>query len=107
MIRFALVLAFLASLTGCDGEDGAPGAPGLPAGVDIGSAAEINAAIDRVTIASPAVVEFSLTDAGGTCGAADCTQCGALLLCDECSDQLALDAEGKALFDAILTCTCG
>jgi OmcA/MtrC family decaheme c-type cytochrome len=61
----ALALVSMASLTGCDGDDGAPGAPGPPAGVDIGSAGEINAVIDRVTIASPPVVDFSLTDAAG------------------------------------------
>ena len=40
-----------------------------------------------------------------TCG--NCSACGALLTCNECSDQGDLDAEGKALFAAILTCMCG
>jgi hypothetical protein len=56
-----------------------------------------------------------LADSGGMCGAggggggpgADCSQCGALLQCAECSDQLELDAEGQALFNALLTCICG
>jgi hypothetical protein len=62
---------------------------------------------DCIDATCDAEITACLTDAGGTCGAADCTQCGALLMCNECSDQLALDADGKALFDAILTCTCG
>ena len=54
------------ALTGCGGDDGAPGQPGLPAGIDIGNAAEIHAFIDGVTIASPAVVDFTLMDGNGT-----------------------------------------
>ena len=56
----------LLSLTACDdGSDGAPGPPGPPAGVDISNAAQINAVIDSVTIASPPVVVFTLTDGNG------------------------------------------
>jgi OmcA/MtrC family decaheme c-type cytochrome len=58
-------------LTGCSGDDGErgpagePGPPGPPAGVDIGNAATIGAEILSVTIASPPVVEFALTDGNG------------------------------------------
>jgi OmcA/MtrC family decaheme c-type cytochrome len=61
----ALVLGALFCLTACDGDDGAPGPPGPPAGVDIANAAEINAFIDNVSIASPPVVDFSLVDGNG------------------------------------------
>ena len=60
---FALMAVLI--LTGCEGSDGADGAPGLPAGVDIANAAEINAVINNVQIASPAVVSFSLSDGNG------------------------------------------
>ena len=52
-------------LVGCSGDDGRPGPPGPagpPAGVDIANANQIKAAITRVTIESPPVVEFSLID---------------------------------------------
>lgn len=61
----AVAVLSLMALTGCGGDDGAPGPPGLPAGIDIGNAAEINAFIDRVTIASPTVVDFTLMDGNG------------------------------------------
>lgn len=56
-----------------------------------------------------------LGDSGGMCAAggagggpgADCSQCGALLQCGECSDQNDLDAEGRALFNGLLACICG
>lgn len=63
-----IVASLLAVLAGCGGDDGKPGPPGPPgppAGVDIGNAAEIRAEIASVTIASPPVVEFSLTDGNG------------------------------------------
>jgi OmcA/MtrC family decaheme c-type cytochrome len=60
-----LILGCLPILTSCDGDDGAPGAPGAPAGVDIANATEINAVINSVRIASPAVVDFSLGDGDG------------------------------------------
>jgi len=55
----------LTACDGSDGNDGAPGAPAPPPGVDIGNATEINAAITGVTIASPPVVDFTLTDGNG------------------------------------------
>ena len=64
----AILMPALVGLIGCDGSDGEPGPPGPPgppAGVDIGNAAEIQAAITDVTIASPAEVTFSLTDGNG------------------------------------------
>ena len=64
----AILIPALVGLIGCDGSDGEPGPPGPPgppAGVDIGNAAEIQAAITGVTIASPAEVTFSLTDGNG------------------------------------------
>ncbi len=68
----AVAVALLSGvLIGCSGDDGdpgpqgPPGPPGPPAGVDIGNAAEINAVIQSVTIASPPVVEFTLTDGNG------------------------------------------
>lgn len=69
-IRLAVLIAAYVllqggSCSGSDGDDGSPGAPGKPAGVDISNAAEINAFITGVTIASPPVVSFSLTDENG------------------------------------------
>lgn len=60
-----LMIVCLAILSGCDGDTGPPGLPGPPAGVDIANAAEINAVINSVVIASPPVVDFSLTDGNG------------------------------------------
>jgi OmcA/MtrC family decaheme c-type cytochrome len=73
LLCHALLLAWLpvVLLTGCSGDDGdpgpqgPPGPPGPPAGVDIGNATSIDARITEVTIASPPVVTFSLTDANG------------------------------------------
>lgn len=65
------LLALLAACTGKDGPAGPqgpvgpPGPPGTPGGQDISSASAIDATIDGVTIASPPVVEFRLTDAFG------------------------------------------
>jgi len=64
-LAIALVMSSLLSLTACDGSDGEPGSPGLPAGVDISNAVEINATINSVRIASPPVVDFSLSDGNG------------------------------------------
>jgi len=61
----ALPLGLTACLGGDDGNDGAPGQPAPPLGVDIANATEINAAITGVTIASPPVVDFTLTDGNG------------------------------------------
>ncbi len=61
----ALTVGLTACLDGDDGNDGAPGQPAPPPGVDIGNATEINAAITGVTIASPPVVDFTLTDGNG------------------------------------------
>ena len=60
-----LVLGSLLGLAACDGDNGAPGPPGPPAGVDIANATEINATIENVAIASPPVVDFSLSDGNG------------------------------------------
>ncbi len=65
---YALVVLGLAA---CEGDDGPPGPagpagpPGPPPPVSIGNAGEINAAISNVTISSPPVVEFSLSDETG------------------------------------------
>jgi OmcA/MtrC family decaheme c-type cytochrome len=61
----ATVVSAAILLTACDGDDGAPGAPGAPAGVDIANATEIHAVINTVTIASPPVVNFTLSDGNG------------------------------------------
>ncbi len=61
----ALVLGALLALSACDGSDGEQGQPGLPAGVDISNAKEISAVINSASIASPAVVGFSLSDGDG------------------------------------------
>ena len=64
-----LVLGVLLTVGGCsDGDPGPPGPPGPPAPpptVDIADAAQIIAVIDSVSISSPPVVEFSLTDGNG------------------------------------------
>ncbi len=61
------VLALL--LAACDdgdpGPPGPPGEPGPPAGIDIGNAEQIEADISSVTIASPPVVVFTLTERNG------------------------------------------
>ncbi len=67
-ITTLLVAAAFAGCSGDDGdrgEPGPPGPPGPPAGVDIANAAEINAEISSVTISSPPVVVFSLSDGNG------------------------------------------
>ncbi len=60
------MLAACSGDTGPQGPAGPPGPPGPPPTVDASDAAEINAAITRVTIASPPVVEFTLADGNGT-----------------------------------------
>ena len=60
----ALVLVYLALVAGC-GDDGKDGEPGAPASVDIGNATTIIASIEGVRIASPLVVDFTLTDGDG------------------------------------------
>jgi OmcA/MtrC family decaheme c-type cytochrome len=65
---WALVALGLAACEGDDGPRGAAGPagpPGPPPPVSIGNAGEINAAISNVTISSPPVVEFSLSDETG------------------------------------------
>ena len=67
-LSFFAISALTLGLTACggsDGNDGAPGQPAPPPGVDISNATEINAAITGVTIASPPVVDFTLTDGNG------------------------------------------
>jgi len=68
-VHLLAVGVFAIGLTACfDGSDGSRGKKGDPApppGVDIGDATEINAEITGVTIASPPVVDFTLTDGGG------------------------------------------
>ena len=59
----ALLLGGMVLIAGCSGSDGKDGEPGAPASVDIANALEINASIEGVTIASPPVVDFTLTDA--------------------------------------------
>ena len=70
----ALLLAGALALAGCEGDTGAAGPPGqdgqdgqdgTTALTDVTDATEVNAAITGVTIASPPVVEFRLTDARG------------------------------------------
>jgi OmcA/MtrC family decaheme c-type cytochrome len=67
-LRSALVVGVLvAGLVGCSGDDGAQGAAG-PAGVPVVSittATALNIAITNVTVASPPVVTFRLTNEAG------------------------------------------
>jgi OmcA/MtrC family decaheme c-type cytochrome len=70
-----LLAIFTVILAGCDGDDGAPGPqgeqgepgePGAPVPLPtVDEAAVINAEITGVTVASPPVVEFTLTDDRG------------------------------------------
>ncbi|HED17981.1 MAG TPA: OmcA/MtrC family decaheme c-type cytochrome, partial [Gammaproteobacteria bacterium] len=67
-LGFPAIAVLAIGLTACGGSDGNNGAPGQPApplGVDIANATEINATITGVTIASPPVVDFTLTDGNG------------------------------------------
>ena len=61
-------LGVLLIVGGCEGDQGPPGPPGPPAPppvVDIGNAAELSAEINGVSIASPPVVSFLLSDGSG------------------------------------------
>lgn len=62
--RVALVL-LAASVAACTGDDGAPGAPGAPGIGTASDAKSITVSIDRISIASPAVVDFTLTNEDG------------------------------------------
>ena len=62
----ALVAAFLvAGCTGDDGSRGVEGPPGPPGPGTTSQAASLSFAVDSVTIASPPVVEFTLTNEDG------------------------------------------
>jgi OmcA/MtrC family decaheme c-type cytochrome len=65
MLAVTCLVLLGSGCSGSDGEPGPPGPPGPPVGVDIGNATEITAEITSVTIASPAVVDFSLADGNG------------------------------------------
>ena len=69
LLLFILVIFGLTACDdGDDGRDGQPGPPGPagpPAGVDPGNAGEIIADITNVSIASPPVVDFTLSDENG------------------------------------------
>jgi OmcA/MtrC family decaheme c-type cytochrome len=63
-----IVLFAVAACSGDDGNDGQPGPPGPPGPatpVDADDATEIEASISEVTIASPPVVTFALSDGSG------------------------------------------
>lgn len=60
--------AALLLLAGCSGDDGAPGVAGAPGTPGVGTsstATTVAFAVNRVTIASPPVVEFTLTNEDG------------------------------------------
>lgn len=61
-----VVCALAVGVAGCSGEDGAPGAPGSNVGVAaLADATSLNFTITSVTIASPPVVKFSVTNQDG------------------------------------------
>jgi OmcA/MtrC family decaheme c-type cytochrome len=61
-----LLLGLLAlALTGCGGSSGSDGANGSPGAVTSGTATSLNVTVSSVTINSPPVVEFSITDQDG------------------------------------------
>lgn len=61
----AAVALLLTSCTGDTGPQGEQGQAGPPAGIDIGNAEQIDATITGVTITSPPVVVFTLTERNG------------------------------------------
>jgi OmcA/MtrC family decaheme c-type cytochrome len=61
----AACLGCVVLLSGCGGSGTGSSAPGPTGGTDIGAAAEIDAVITSVTISSPPVVGFSLSDENG------------------------------------------
>jgi len=61
----ALFLAACEGDTGPQGAQGDPGEPGPPAGVEIDNAGQIEALITGVTIASPPIVTFTLSERNG------------------------------------------
>lgn len=65
---FLAAFAAVLLLGGCSGDDGAPGVAGVPGTPGVGTtstATSISFAVDNITIASPPVVEFTLTNEDG------------------------------------------
>ena len=63
IVLLALVLGGCGG--GSSGDKGSPGEPGPGIGVDISNATELNAQITDVTVSSPPIVKFLLSDGNG------------------------------------------